>query len=53
MKNLKYKFHKKTALIADDVMRNGILLLCHQGLTLKELKYICVIFKKFAKLKKI
>ena len=49
MKNLHYKFHKKTALVANDVMRNGILLGCHQGLTLKELKYMCSTFQKFAK----
>ena len=53
MKNLKYKSHKKTAFVADDVMKNGILLGCHQGLTFKELNYICTTFKKFAKLKKL
>ena len=53
MKNLKYKCHKKTGLIANDVMKNGILLGCHQGLTLKELKYICNTFEKFAKIKKL
>ena len=53
MKNLYYKSHKNTAPVANDVMKNGILLGCHQGLTLKELKYICSTFKKFAKNKKI
>jgi CDP-6-deoxy-D-xylo-4-hexulose-3-dehydrase len=53
MKNLYYKSHKNTAPVADDVMKNGILLGCHQGLTLKELKYICSTFNKFAKLKKL
>ena len=53
MKNLYYKSHKNTALVANDVMKNGILLGCHQGLALKELRYICSIFKKFAKLKKL
>ena len=53
MKNLYYKSHKNTASVANDVMKNGILLGCHQGLTSKELKYICSIFKKFAKLKKL
>ena len=52
-KNLYYKSHKNTAPVADDVMKNGILLGCHQGLTSKELKYICSTFKKFAKLKKL
>ena len=51
MKNLHYKLHKKTATIANDVMMNGILLGCHQGLTLEELKYMCSTFQKFAKIK--
>jgi CDP-6-deoxy-D-xylo-4-hexulose-3-dehydrase len=53
MKNLKYKTHSKTAPVANDVMKNGILLGCHQGLTYKELKYMCNTFLKFAKLKKL
>jgi len=53
MKDLKYKHHKKTSPVANDVMKNGILLGSHQGLTSKELNYICNTFKKFAKLKKI
>ena len=53
MKNLYYKSHKNTAIVADDVMKNGILLGCHQGLTSKELKYICSTFKRFAKIKKL
>ena len=53
MRNLYYKSHKNTAFVADDVMKNGILLGCHQGLTSKELKYICSTFKKFAKIKKL
>ena len=53
MKNLYYKSHKNTAPVADDVMKNGILLGCHHGLTSKELKYICSTFNKFAKLKKL
>ena len=53
MKNLYYKSHKNTSTVANDVMKNGILLGCHQGLTPKELKYICSIFKKFAHIKKL
>ena len=53
MKNLKYKSHKKTAFVANDVMKNGILLGCHQGMNKDELEYICQTFSKFAKLKKI
>ena len=51
MRKLKYKAHKKSNIIADDVMENGILLGCHQGLKIKDLIYICNTFKKFAKLK--
>ncbi len=53
MKNLKYKKHSKSEKIADDVMENGILIGCHQGLTQRDLGYIEKIFKKFAKNKKI
>ena len=53
LKNLKFRFHKKSGIIANDVMKNGILLGCHQGLNIKELNYICDTFKKFAKLNKI
>ena len=48
MKNLKYKYHKNVANVADDVMKNGILLGCHQGLTIKELNYISKTFERFA-----
>ena len=47
MKNKIYKKHPKCDRIADDVMKNGILLGCHQGMNLKELNYICKTFKKF------
>ena len=47
MKNRIYKKHPKCDKIADDVMKNGILLGCHQGMNLKELNYICKTFKKF------
>ena len=53
MKNLKYKSHKNTALIADDVMKNGILLGCHQALNKNDLKRMCDLFLKFAKIKAI
>ena len=49
----KYKKHKKTNAVADDVMKNGILLGCHQGLKINDLIYICSIFQKFAKAKKL
>ncbi len=53
LKNLKFRSHKKSEIVANDVMKNGILLGCHQGLSIKELDYICDTFRKFAKLNKI
>ena len=53
MKKLNYKMHKLSNPVANDVMRNGILLGCHQGLKAKDLKYISNTFKKFVKLKKL
>ena len=53
MKNLKYKKHPNSEKIADDVMENGILIGCHQGLKINDLNYISYIFKKFAKIKKL
>jgi dTDP-4-amino-4,6-dideoxygalactose transaminase len=53
MKNLKYRSHKNTALIADDVMKNGILLGCHQALSKNDLKRMCNLFLKFTKIKGI
>ena len=47
MKKRSYKKHPKCDLIADDVMRNGILLGCHQGMNNSDLNFICKIFKKF------
>ena len=53
MKNLKYKKHPGSEKVADDVMENGILIGCHQGLTKSDLLYIENAFKKFIKLKKL
>ena len=53
MKNLKYKKHPNSEKIADDVMENGILIGCHQGLKINDLIYIFSTFKKFAKIKKL
>ena len=36
----KYKKHKKTDTEADNVMKNGILIGCHQGLTKSDLKIV-------------
>ena len=46
MKNKIYKKHPKCDETADDVMKNGILLGCHQGMSIKELNYICSTFKR-------
>ena len=47
MKNRIYKKHPNCEHIANDVMKNGILLGCHQGMTKTDLDYICKIFLKF------
>ena len=47
MKNRFHKKHLRCNTVADDVMKNGILLGCHQGLVKKELDFICSKFKKF------
>ena len=47
MKNRFYKKYPNCHTVADDVMRNGILLGCHQGMVKKELDYICDTFKNF------
>ena len=45
--NLKYKKHPDSEKISDDVMKNGILIGCHQGLVKKDLNYITKTFIKF------
>ena len=47
MKNRNYKKHAHCNIVANDVMKNGILLGCHQGMVKKDLDYICNTFKKF------
>ena len=49
MKNRIYKKHPNCDAVANDVMKNGILLGCHQGMNIKDLNYICSTFKKFIK----
>ena len=47
---MKNKFFKKNNLcskVANDVMKNGILIGCHHGMKDKELKYIFATFDKF------
>ena len=52
MENLKYKSIKNSSIISDYVMENGILLGCHHGMKLNELKCICKTFMNFLKYKK-
>ena len=47
MKNKIYKYNPKCNEVANNVMKNGILLGCHQGLSLKDINVICTKFKKF------
>ena len=47
MKNKIYKKHPECDPIADNVMKNGILLGCHQGMKKNELDYICQTFINF------
>ena len=49
MRNKYFKKHKKSNIVSDDVMKNGILIGCHHGLRLKELKYMCNIIAKYLK----
>ena len=47
MKKRIFKKHPKCNEEADNVMKNGILIGCHQGMNESELKYICRTFNKF------
>jgi CDP-6-deoxy-D-xylo-4-hexulose-3-dehydrase len=46
MKNRIYKKHPDCNEVANDVMENGILLGCHQGMNKADLNYICKTFEK-------
>jgi len=47
MKNRVYKYFKDCNNVADDVMKNGILLGCHHGMSISDVNTICKIFLKF------
>ena len=49
MNKRKFKKHKNAEAVANDVMKNGILLGCHHGLLLEDLNYICNTFKRLLK----
>ena len=46
MKNRVHKKHPDCYPVADDVMKNGILLGCHQGMIKRDVEYICKTFQK-------
>ena len=46
MSNRQYKKHPACDTIANDVMKNGILIGCHQGMIKSDLDYICKTFLK-------
>ena len=46
MKNVYYKKQKGSEDVANDVMKNGILLGCHHGMKTNELKYMCNTFNR-------
>ncbi len=50
MKNKVYRKHSRCDKEADNVMKNGILIGCHQGMKKDELNYICNTFEKFISL---
>ena len=47
MKKRACKKHINCNKVADNVMKNGILLGCHQGMIKSDLDYICKTFIKF------
>jgi CDP-4-dehydro-6-deoxyglucose reductase, E1 len=47
MKNKMYKYFKDCNNVADDVMKNGILLGCHHGMSISDVNTVCKIFLKF------
>jgi len=49
MKKKKYFKHNKSEIVSNDIMRNGILIGCHHGLTKKNLEYIYKSFNLFLK----
>ncbi|MDA7638096.1 DegT/DnrJ/EryC1/StrS family aminotransferase [Candidatus Pelagibacter sp.] len=47
MKNKIYKYFKDCNQVANNVMKNGILLGCHHGMSITDVNTICKIFLKF------
>jgi CDP-6-deoxy-D-xylo-4-hexulose-3-dehydrase len=46
MKNRIYKKHKNCDHVANNVMKNGILIGCHHGMTIDDVDIICKVFSK-------
>ena len=53
MKNNKFKKVKQCSVNSDNIMKNGILIGCHQGLNDKEITYIFNSINSFLKKSKI
>jgi CDP-6-deoxy-D-xylo-4-hexulose-3-dehydrase len=49
MRKKKYFKHKKSEIVSNNIMKNGILIGCHHGLTKKNLEYICKSFNLYQK----
>ncbi len=49
MKNRTFKANKLCNKVANDVMKNGILIGCHHGMSFADLKYMMTQFEKFLK----
>ena len=47
MKKRFFRKHKQATTISDDVMKNGILIGCHHGLTKSEISYMIQVIKNF------
>ena len=47
MKHRKYNHYKNCNVVANDVMKNGILIGCHQGMSISDVNFICEKFRKF------
>ena len=53
MKNKNFKKVKDASINSDNIMKNGILIGCHQGLNEKEINYVFKCVKDFLKKNKL
>ena len=49
MKNRIYQKQKNCDIVANDVMKNGILIGCHHGMSINDVNLICKVFLKIIK----